>query len=146
MTAADQDNGIGTIPPCSGGAGVPVALLDIPGPSLQIDDKVTFVLEAQPGGHTKAVYVDGGSGKWDRPGALHGEVKFFLVDKGYGFVTIPSATGPRNQDIYVHLSDVRGNLTIKGEIVSFDRKILSACCGMLKALNVRCGTGPNFLA
>ena len=104
------------------------------------------MLEAQPGGHTKAVYVDGGSGKWDRPDALHGEVKFFLFDKGYGFITIPSATGPRNQDIYVHLSDVRGNLPIKGEIASFDRKILSACCGMLNAINGRGGTCPNLLA
>lgn len=52
----------------------------------------------------------------DDDGRLVGEVKFFLVDKGYGFITCSSL----GKDVFVHVKSLVGTKTVdKGAQVSF---------------------------
>jgi len=49
------------------------------------------------------------------PGRLFGKVKFFSLERGYGFVTVED-TG---QNVFVHRNDLQGVSIGGGDIVSF---------------------------
>lgn len=48
---------------------------------------------------------------------LTGKVKFFLKEKGYGFI---ACDDPKSGDLFFHESNTEGVLLVKGDTVSFD--------------------------
>ncbi|MBC3236929.1 cold-shock protein [Pseudomonas lurida] len=63
-----------------------------------------------------------------------GTIKFFSVDKGFGFIT-PS---DGSREVFVHVTDLRGESVTAGQKVSYD---VSTCepenPTLLKAVNVK---------
>ena len=138
----DYDKGAGTISPSNGGADIFVALHDVPGACLRIGDVVSFELGIHLDGYPMALNVSGGTGDMEHTGDLLGHVKFFILEKGYGCISSSTTGLPLiEEDIFVHISDVRGNLLIAGDEVTYDSALDFACCGTRKAVNVQGGSG-----
>jgi len=68
--------------------------------------------------------------------SMQGTVKFFNVEKGYGFIE------SQNGDVFVHANDVAGNPLQEGDAVSFDEEF-DQMKQKTRAANVTGGTGQK---
>lgn len=92
-------------------------------------------------GHMVAINVTGGTGEVKRNssprGPFLGTIRFFVADKGYGFIT-----GVDGEDIIVHISEcVDGATPQRNDIITFDLKVSADDPMHRMAVNVTGGSG-----
>lgn len=100
----------------------------------QEGDLVAFDLEESPvkAGQMCAVNITGGSSG----GSNEGTIKSYNIEKGWGFIEHNGTT------VFLHRSEVRGNLPQPGDQVFFDIGTSPKDPNQIVALNVNGGSGP----
>eukprot|EP01062_Namystynia_karyoxenos_P005284 TRINITY_DN11874_c0_g2_i1.p2 TRINITY_DN11874_c0_g2~~TRINITY_DN11874_c0_g2_i1.p2 ORF type:complete len:266 (+),score=67.78 TRINITY_DN11874_c0_g2_i1:113-799(+) len=95
--------------------------------------------KTQYGGYAEWDAAEAGPWNPNGNGALHGIVKHWVPDKGFGFIT-----GDDGTEIFVHHSDIGGRSLRQGGKLTYDIAVMPN--GKTKAVNISGDVGPRLQA